>query len=589
MSSKRSSTRRSAASSKATGPTSPWAAFTHPVDRYARRVLGDVEAGALIVAGPLVRLACERHLRDRQTGHLRGLRFDEARASHVIAFFPKFLRLPDGPHAGEPFHLQPQQQFRIGSFGGWVDADDDLRFTVMYDEEGKGNGKTPEWVGYLLYRLVNARTAEQIFLAAVTHEQSGIAFRDAVRFVEASPALRKRIHVSVNNLAILETGSFIRSISSEHRSLDGKRISLAFIDEVHEHPTAMVCDKVRAGLKGQRNAQIVEATNAGYDRASVCWAHHELSRQVLEGTVENDAWFAYVCSLDEGDDPLTDPACWVKTNPNLGVSVTEKYLREQVDEANQMPTKAAIVLRLNFCVWTQSHTHAINMAHWHGCPPMPTDAELAGRPCYGALDLGQSDDFCAFARLWELGDQRFAVKMRFWIPQAALETYRTRPYDAWRRLGALEITEGAMTDYDVVERAIIADCRLSGVRELAYDRRFAHQLAQHLEGAGITCIDTPQGFQLNEALKKLLELIVNGALCHGNQPVLSWMASNLVVRQGRLGESRIDKEQAADKIDGIAALVMALDRVVRRPPVVESKYLKYGVRTLGRDWEGNPL
>jgi phage terminase large subunit-like protein len=268
-------------------------------------------------------------------------------------------------------------------------------------------------------------------------------------------------------------------------------------------------------------------------------------------------------------------------NPNLGVSMTEKYLREQVDEAIGMPSKANIVLRLNFCVWTQAHTRAIDMTRWHACPALPSAAELAAAPCFAGLDLGQSDDFCAFVRLWSLADGRFAVKARFWLPQAALEKYRTRPYAVWQRAGALEITEGDTTDYDVVERAIIDDCRAAGVRELAYDRRFGHQLAQHLEGAGITTVDTPQGFQLNEALKRLLELVVNGELCHGNDPVLSWMASNTVVRQGRLGESRLDKDKAADKIDGVAALVMALDRVVRRPADAESVYLHRGVKTLG--------
>jgi phage terminase large subunit-like protein len=103
------------------------------------------------------------------------------------------------------------------------------------------------------------------------------------------------------------------------------------------------------------------------------------------------------------------------------------------------------------------------------------------------------------------------------------------------------------------------------VREVAYDRRFASQLAQHLQGHGVAMIDQAQGYQLNEALRKLLELLQSGRLCHGGDPVLDWMAGNMVVRQGQQGELRPDKERATEKIDGIVALAMALERVIRQP------------------------
>jgi phage terminase large subunit-like protein len=533
---------------------------------YARRVLGDADAGDPIVAGPLVRLAAERHLRDRETGHLRGISFNERKASHAIAFFPKFLRFADGLRAGEPFELQLWQQFVVGSLFGWETADGSRRFRLAYIEVGKGNGKTPLAAGIGLYLLVadNEASAE-IYCAAYSQEQAKILFSDAEKMVASSPILKRRIDASVNNLALLDSYSFFRPVSSEHRGLDGKRPHGVLIDELHEHPTPLVADKMRAGTKGRRQALIVEITNAGFDRTSVCWMHHEQSRQVLEGTVANDSWFAYVAGLDATDDPLTDASCWIKSNPNLGVSIPARYLQEQVAEANQIPTKANLVQRLNFCVWTANETRAIDMTQWQSCKPLPSAAELDGAPCFAALDLGQSDDFCAFLKVWALADGRIAVVPRFWLPRGALDRYPNRPYAAWQRAGVLDVTDGAVTDLDVIEAAVAAECRALGIREVGYDKRFAQQLAQHLVGQGITMIDTPQGFQLNEALTKLFAAIVTGDLCHGNHPILTWMASNAVTRTGRLGEIRLDKETAADKIDGIAALAMALDRVVRQP------------------------
>src|SRR5262249_53308453 len=155
----------------------------------------------------------------------------------------------------------------------------------------------------------------------------------------------------------------------------------ALIDEVHEHPSSLVVDKMRAGTKGRKQALIFEITNSGYDRHSVCWHHHDYSEQVLEGTKPNDSWFAYVCTLDpcerhraegkrqpvdgwEECDDWRDERVWRKANPLLGVTIQPKYLREQVAEAEGMPAKANIVKRLNFCLWTESVERWLDLAAW---------------------------------------------------------------------------------------------------------------------------------------------------------------------------------------------------------------------------------
>ena len=118
------------------------------VHDYAR----DVLAGR-IVAGPLVRLACARHVRDLEEGRARGLHFDPDAADHALAFFG-FLRLAEGEFAGRPFVLAPPQAFIVGSLFGWLGPDGYRRFRTAYIEMGKGNGKTPLCAGIGLYGLV---------------------------------------------------------------------------------------------------------------------------------------------------------------------------------------------------------------------------------------------------------------------------------------------------------------------------------------------------------------------------------------------------------------------------------------------------
>ncbi|MBI4636116.1 MAG: terminase large subunit [Candidatus Rokubacteria bacterium] len=523
------------------------------------------------------------------------MRWAPTLARRVIAFFPALLRLVEGVHADQPFVLLPFQQFIVGSLFGWRGRDGFRRFRHAYVEIAKGGGKSPMLAGLLLYALVeDGEAGAEIYAAAVTREQAKIVFADAAKMALASPGLAKRLVIGENNIAYETTRSFIRPVSSEARSLDGRRVHIAGVDELHEHPTALVTDKMRAGTKGRRQPLVVEITNAGYDRRSVCWQHHEYSRRVLEGLTEDEAWFAYVCQLDacaacraDGAlqpreecatcDSWRDEHVWLKANPGLGPIVTLRYLREQVREAVGMPAKESLIRRLNFCHWTDAINRWLDMEAWHACTDAVTDAELLGQVCFAGLDLGQSDDFSALALLWLLEDGRAAVRMRYWLPEVALAT-PGRPYDAWRAAGRLTVTDGTITDYDLVERDVIEACRTGGVRELAYDKRFAAQMALHLEGAGLTVVDMPQGYALNEALRKINDLVKTRRLVHGGDPILAWMAANAVVRQGARGEVRLDKDKAQDKIDGVAALAMALARAMVHPHT-RSIYETRGIRT----------
>jgi phage terminase large subunit-like protein len=523
----------------------------------------------VIVAGPLVRLACERHERDLEQAAAKGFLFDEVAADHAMGFIEKWVRLPDtSDEHGDPklFALERWQAFIVGSLFGWKWTSGYRRFRNAFIEVGKGNGKTPLLAALGLYGLMmDDQKAPEVYAAAADRDQAMIMFRDAVRMVDASPEIAKRIRkTGIEHITNLAYGlGFFRPFSREQSAKSGTRPHMGLIDEVHEHPNAEIVNKMRAGAKGNRNALFPEITNSGFDRTSVCWQHHEHSRRVVEQTVEDDRWFAYVCTLDEGDDPLTDEACHIKVNPNLGVSIHREYLRDQVSAAKNIPVETNTVLRLNFCVWTQAQTRAIDMGKWQQCQPLPSDEALTGELCFGGLDLGQSDDLSAWVRSWILDDGRVAVKARFWLPRESLT--RHPQYPVWERTGLLEVTEGNTTDYDVIEAAVLDDCHRDGVLEVAYDRRFAEQMAQHLLGAGVTMVDQPQGFQLNEAIRRKGELIATGELCHGFNEILSWMASNYVVRHGTKGEVRPDKEKASEKIDGQVALDMAIARWIRQP------------------------
>lgn len=553
-----------------------------PVTSYAK----DVVEGR-IVAGRLVRLACARHLRDLEEGPARGLTWDVEAVNRVISFF-SHLRLPvDGELDGKPFKLEPFQQFIQGSLFGWKVADGSRRFRTAYIEMGKGNGKTPQAAGTGLYGLVaDNEAAAEIYNAATAYKQADIGFRDAKRMAQATPALRKILEIHANNIGFPRNGSFMRPTSAERRGLDGPRPHMALIDEIQEHPDSNVVDKLRAGTKGRRQSLIFEITNSGYDRTTICWHHHEYSIKVLEGAVENDSWFAYVCQLDvcekcraEGQDqPKEDcPTCddwrdekvWPKANPGLGTILPIKYLREQVAEAKGMPTKEGVVKRLSFCIWTQGLTKAIPLDRWSACTKPIGRAALKGRACYGGLDIGATSDFTAF--VLDFPDYPTAGLVTllcfFWLPATPVrrDEKMQQMIDLWRQQGHIRTTPGEVVDYDQVLRDIVELADEFHIHECGFDRGFqgaqiGNNLMSHFGDQWLVTV--PQGvLSMNAPFRDLVERTVQGRLQHDGQPVMQWMVSNCVAEE-RGGLSKPSKEHSTEKIDGVTAACMARARAM---------------------------
>lgn len=554
----------------------------------------DVLTGNIPV-GRLVFLAVERHVRDLTEGDKRGLGYDDAAAAYVIEFFEKFLVLAEGENAGKPFLLSPWEQFVLAVVFGWKTADGFRRFRTAYLEIGKGNGKSPLAAGILLYLLVaDGEESAEVYSAAVTKDQAKILFRDAENMRQASRWLRQKIAAHRNNLSVTSTASFARPISSEKRGLDGKRVHGCLIDEVHEHPSDIVVNKMRAGTKGRRQALIFMITNSGFDRETVCYYQHEYSRKVLEVIIEADSHFAYVCHLDACEecqangytqpkegcnncDSWLDQDVWIKANPNLGISIGVKYLQEQIQEAVAMPTKEGIVRRLNLCFWTQGEKRAIGAVAWARCSGLVGDedpvawrarkmAELKGRNAFVGVDLGSTDDITATLFLFSVQSNvpKIIVIPFFYCPEegVALRTQKDRiPYEMWAKQGFLKVTPGNVRD-DGFIRKDIGDCgRVFNVKEVRFDPYRALLLVNELQADGFKLVEHRQGFiSMTDPVDAVTNMIKKADFEHGNNPVLTWMSDNLVVTSDAAGNKKPVKPSnpnSPKKIDGMVAMMLA--------------------------------
>lgn len=538
--------------------------------RYAEEV-----TKGLVIAGPDVRAACKRHLTDLVEGPKRGLVWDLDAAKHAIAYFEEVLCLNGGEFEGLPFELQGWQAFIVGSLFGWKTEDGFRRFRVAYVETAKGSGKSPLAAGIGLYGLTaDGESRAEIYAAATKKDQAQILFRDAIAMKEQSPQLAARLITSgskgkEHNLAYHKTHSFFKPISADDGQ-SGPRPHVALIDEVHEHKTPHVIEMMRAGTKSRRQALIFMITNSGTDKRSVCWDYHAYGSKVSAGTLIDDSFFAFICSLDIGDDPFHDETCWGKANPSLGAGIPGiKYLREQVTQARGMPSKEALVRRLNFCQWTEANAPWISADVWMNCQSDDelTIAELFGRTGVGAFDISSTQDLTAFViALDPTEDDPFTrIIPHFWLPGDGLVQKADQdrvPYLAWRDSGQLNALPGRSVDKVAVLTKITELASFFELREIACDRWRLEDYVQLAEREGLSLPPLTafgQGFKdMAPAVDEFESRLLDRRLLHDGNEVMTWCASNAVLSTDPAGNRKLTKERAIGRIDGIVAGVMAV-------------------------------
>lgn len=549
-----------------------------PATNYAAAV-----ASGEIVAGPHVRAACARHLRDVEKR--KDLVWDREAAERAIRFFRTVLRLNGGQFEGMAFELQPSQAFIVGSIFGWKRQDGSRRFRRAYIEEGKGNGKSPLAAGIGLYGLVaDDEPRAEIYAAARTKDQAMVLFRDAVAMVDQSPGLAKRLVKSggnpVWNLGDLKTGSFFRPISSDDGK-SGPRPHMALVDEVHEHRDRLMIEMLERGFKWRRNPLLLMITNSGSDRNSVCWEEHTAAIKAASG--EHDAepqfdrTFAFVCALDDDDDPLEDSGCWIKANPLLGVTQPEAELAAAVSQAKAIPGRLNNILRLHFCVWTDAESAWIDRAAWEACEDEDLSLDdFDGEPCFVGLDLSASRDLTAKVLVFpdgetEDGKPKYAAFAHGYTPKDTL-TERARqdqaPYDVWTQQGHLTATPGKLVRLDYVASDLVSDAGRFEIQAVAYDLWLVKRFAEELDALGVELplMEHPQGFgsrqstplRMPDSINAIEELILEGRIRIAVNPALRSAVMSAAFDASPAGLRRFTKQRATGRIDMAVALAMAV-------------------------------
>ena len=526
-----------------------------------------VERGE-IPACEWVRKAVKRQIEDQKrfSGKSPRFYFDPDEATKVCKFI-ELLPHTKGQLAGQKIRLEPWQIWILTTVFGWRrTADGGRRFRRVYIEVPRGNGKSSLSSGVALYCLLaDKEPGAEVYSFATTRDQAGIVFNDAKRMVQQTASLRSHFGVEVlsHALYVPKTNSTFQAKSADGSTLDGLNTHLAVVDELHAHRTRAVYDVVETSLGKRVNSLMWVITTAGFDTSGICYEVRTMVRNVLNRSVVDESQFGIIYGLDEGDD-WKSLAALEKANPNWGVSVMPEVVTSLQKKAIAIPSAAGNFMTKHLDVWCSAASGWMNMPAWNKCAREELRREdFEGEPCYIGLDLGSKSDMTAkvlmFPREDRDGRTYFVTFADFYLPSRAIETSPNSQYRGWVEQGLIRVTEGAMTDFNVVEEDIREDLSRYSVQSIAYDPWQATQLISSLEDSGaplVECRMTVQ--QISEPMKTLEALVLDGRIQHDGNPCLTWMMGNVVAKVDAKDNIFPRKERYEQKIDGPVAMIIAL-------------------------------
>ncbi|MPL66028.1 hypothetical protein SDC9_11696 [bioreactor metagenome] len=494
--------------------------------------------------------------------------YDQELAQRAIDWFPRYLTHTKGRWAGTPFDLFPWQAEIIGKIFGTIKEDGSRQYKRVYVEVPKKNGKSEIGAGIALRLLfADNEPGAEIYSAAADRDQAAIVFNVAAQMVRNNPALASRCKIIDSTKRIIHNnGGFYRVLSAEAHTKHGFNVHGVVFDELHAQPDRSLHDVLTIGSgDARRQPLFFFITTAGHDRHSICWEVHEYARKVQDGIIEDPSFLPVLYYAEENDD-WTNEAVWRKCNPSLGETISIESVREACKMAMETPALENTFRQLRLNQWVKQESRFLPMRHWDECLPLE-DLDQDGGDYYCGLDLASTTDIAAFVMVHANEDGTFDVLPHFWIPEESLRArskHDEQMFVLWVDQGYMTATHGNVIDYGYIREWVRDQAESYQIREIAYDRWNATQIVHDLEDDGATMVPFGQGFaSMSGPTKELLNLVLSHKIRHGGNPVLRWMADNVVVQKDAAGNIKPDKEKSTEKIDGIVALIMALDRAIR--------------------------
>ena len=508
--------------------------------------------------------------------------FDEKAARRACDFFPTYLVHTKGPRAlvGKPVTLAPWEHRLIWTVFGWRRADGTRRYRSAFVGIARKNGKSTLGAGLALLLLcADDEMGAEIYGAAANRDQARVIWDIAAGMVLRSPELRRLLDVLPSSKTIKFRDEhaygmgFYRAIPADAKGALGFNAHGVIVDELLTQPDRELVDALTTSVGARTQPLTFFFTTAGFDRKSICGEEWGRADSLIRGVTVDPSHYAVIYAADPKDDFRAEET-WKKANPGweyMGDQFRD-HIRGEAEKAALMPSFENRFRQYYCNQWVTQQTRAIPMTTWDAQAGIVVPAELKGRVCYGGLDLSATTDLTALTLVFppKDGDPEdnavYDLLVYYWAPEEGISR-RSRvdhvPYEVWAREGFIRTLPGAAIDTRRVRDDILALAKEFNIREIAYDRWGARQIASELAEEGLEVIDFGQGFNsMNGPTQDFMRYVLSGRLRHGGHPVLRWNVDNLVLSQNPAGWLKPDKAKSTEKIDGAVTTIMALGRAV---------------------------
>lgn len=516
-----------------------------------------------IVVGELIKLACQRFKDDLQR---QDIYFNESVVDKAINFIGT-LKHFTGKSSGKHFKLENWQQFMIANIVGWYWKDGNTRrFTSSYIEVSRKNGKTALAAALCLYYLIaDGEDGAEVDLAANSKEQAKIAFEFCSSFSKQLDPKGKYLKPYRDNVQFALNNSKLKVFAADDSKLDGFNASFGLIDEYHAAKNSKVRDVIKSSMGMRNNPHLCTITTAGFDKTLPCYKLRSTSIEILNKLKTDDSMFIAIYSLDDKDN-WTDKDNWVKCTPNLNVTVTSKYIKEQVQSAINNPSEEVGVKTKTLNLWCDVADVWLPESYIVKASKDIHLEDFRDCECYIGVDLSATSDLTAVSYLIEK-DNIYYFKTDYYLPESALVDKPDREtYKLWKQQGLITITTGNVTDYDYITNDIVAASNILNIQKIGYDKWNATQWAIHATEIGLPLEEYPQTMgNFNRPTKELERLILSGNTVIDNNEITRWCFRNVELKSDYNGNVKPNKGIKSKKIDGVIAIIQALGMYLTVP------------------------
>lgn len=548
--------------------------FAH---EYASKVLSGE-----IVTGSLIRKACQRFEDDLKRPEFI---FDETEANKVVNFFERYLHHWEGTWRGRSLVLELWQKFIVQQTFGWVMKETGRRrVRSVYTQIARKNGKTSFAAGIANYHLIaDHENTPQVLVGANNEDQAKICVNSAGRIIENSPFLLEMVEDktidlfqykdNIINIVHRERNGVIKAMSREPGTKDGFNPSVGIIDEYHEAKDDKLLNVLESGQGARPEPLLFCITTAGFDKFGPCFSKlRKASIEILEGISHDDSHLAFIYEIDEKDN-WEDPANWIKSNPNLNVSVFPEYLNARLKKAkNEGGTKEVDFKTKNLNIWTDAPSIWISDDDWDLNAHGTKLDDLDGQECYaGVYNPPEAINVCVYYFPSVNGKHVFVGYC--WMPEGYLASSKeTVDFQKWIDEGLIAKISGVRATPADIANDILKINQKYFVKAFGFGNNETQWIAPELEAEGNIIMPIAQTFSnLSQQTKEFESLAKAGMIEHFNNPIFKYHVKSTVIHRNGNDEIKPDRKGSSARIGFVSAALNAM--------VVKFEIEKNGVMT----------